>query len=197
MRVRASVVKEIFRKSIHLCSGIIPFLLKDFYWAVIIGISIILVFYIVCELLRKAGYPVPFISIITETAARDRDENKFVLGPVTLVIGIILAALLLPPESAKIGIFALAFGDGFASLVGKLIGIVKLPYMHGKTLEGCLACFTAVFISSYLVTSSFYMALFLGLFAMIIEVLPLKDLDNILIPVLVGLMHFFLNKYLF
>lgn len=193
MRVRASVIKEIFRKSIHICSGLIPFLLPKFYWFIIIGLSIALICYIICETLRYKGYNVPFISVITETAARKRDENKFVLGPVTLVLGILLAALFLPLKSAQIGIFALAFGDGFASLVGKLIGIVKIPFMQGKTLEGCLACFTAVFISSYLMTDNYTMALILAAFAMLIEVLPLKDMDNILIPILVGLLHYFLN----
>ena len=76
------------------------------------------------------------ISKITEIAARKRDENHFVLGPVTLVCGILLAALLLPLDCARVGIFALAFGDGLASLMGKLFGKITIPGAHGKTAAG-------------------------------------------------------------
>ena len=186
MKVRASVIKEIFRKSIHLCSGIVPLFLALFYWPVIILLICAVVIYSICEILRLKGHSVPIVSIITETAARKRDEDKFVLGPVTLVIGILIAALVLPPEPAKIGIFALAFGDGCASLVGKLIGRVKIPHMGGKTFEGCLGCFTAVFIATLVVSHNPLVSLYTALVTMCIEVLPLFDFDNILIPICVG-----------
>ncbi len=186
MKVRASVIKEIFRKSIHLCSGLVPLFLALFYWPVIILLICAVVIYSICEILRLKGHSVPIVSIITETAARKRDEDKFVLGPVTLVIGILIAALVLPPEPAKIGIFALAFGDGCASLVGKLIGRVKIPHMGGKTLEGCLGCFTAVFIATLAVSHNPLVSLYTALVTMCIEVLPLFDFDNILIPICVG-----------
>ena len=83
------LLKEIFRKMIHLCSAAIPFLLKIAYWPVIIGFMIIVVLYYFCELLRLEGHPVPLISLITNTAARERDEGKIVLGPITLVFGIL------------------------------------------------------------------------------------------------------------
>lgn len=180
------LIKELFRKTIHICSSFVPFLLSKAFVPIICLLVLALVCYIISEVIRLKGYSVPIISKITETAARKRDENKFVLGPVTLVCGVLLAALILPLRFAKIGIFALAFGDGLASLVGKLIGKVTIPGAHGKTVAGSLACFSAVFISTFYCTGNCLASLIIATAAMIIEVLPLADLDNVLIPVSIG-----------
>lgn len=188
------VLKEIIRKSIHLCSGFIPLLLLYFYWPTIVLLVFAVIIYSICELLRMKGFVIPLVSKITEAAARKRDEDKFVLGPVTLVCGILVAALVLPYDAARVGIFALAFGDGCASLVGKTIGKIKIPHMGGKTLEGCLACCIAVFIATFFVTNNALLSLFIGLFTMVIEVLPLFDFDNLIIPVSVGSLFLVLTK---
>ena len=92
----------------------------------------------------------------------------------------------MPPEAARIGIYALSFGDGTASLVGKLIGRVTIPFSGGKTVAGSLACFVAVYISCFCVCRNVLISFFVALSAMIIEVLPLKDFDNVIIPFVVG-----------
>ena len=181
-----SLFKELFRKSIHICSSFVPLFLSKAYWPVIILLNVALVIYSLSEFLRMRGYTIPLISKITEIAARKRDENRFVLGPVTLVIGILIAALILPLQGATVGIFALAFGDGTASLVGKLIGKVSIPGAHGKTVAGSLACFTAVYVSTFCVCQNTLWALVVAFCAMMIEVLPLADFDNVLIPVCIG-----------
>ena len=89
-----SLYKEIFRKLIHLCSAFVPFFLSLYYWPVIFLLCFVLILYCISESFRLKGKSFPIIGKITEIAARKRDENKFVLGPVTLVIGIICAALL-------------------------------------------------------------------------------------------------------
>lgn len=187
-----SLLKELFRKSIHICSSFVPFFLKIAYWPVI-GLLIFAVSgYSICEILRLKGIPIPVISKITEVAARKRDENKFVLGPVTLVIGILLAALILPLDCARVGIFALAFGDGLASLTGKMIGKITIPGAKGKTVAGSLACFMAVYISSFCCCKNCFVSLIVAVCAMFIEVLPLADLDNILIPISIGTIFFYI-----
>ena len=183
-----SISKEVFRKTIHLCSATIPFLASKNKTLIIVLLAVALVFYSVSEILRLSG--------ITEAAARKRDENKFVLGPVTLVIGIILSLLLWHPVASSVGIYALAFGDGFASLAGKLFGRVKIPLAQGKTAAGSLTCFAAIFISCWFtlflspsVTAGLdisLIALRIAALGMFIEVLPLKDLDNVFIPVILG-----------
>ena len=183
---RNSILKEVFRKSIHICSSLVPFFLDIARAPTIIFLIVALVFYIVSEGLRLYGIEMPVIAKITAVAARKRDENKFVLGPVTLVLGIVICAVLWNQKSAAIGIYALAFGDGFASLFGKLFGRVHIPLTNGKTVFGSLTCFFAVFVSSFLVCHNTQYAYILAFVAMIIEVLPLLDFDNILIPIVIG-----------
>lgn len=143
-----------------------------------------------------SGKDVFLVSLITRTAARKRDENKFVLGPVTLVLGILCATFFWSSIPAAIGIYALAFGDGFASLSGKLIGKIHIPWTDGKTVAGSLTCFIAIFISTYLTLffsleinndlNLTYISLVIASVGMLIEVLPLKDFDNIIIPIVIG-----------
>lgn len=183
---RISIFKEVFRKSIHLCSAFVPPLLSVAYKPVLFLLLAALVLYSFTEFIRLKGINVPVVSKITSIAARKRDENKFVLGPVTLVAGIISAALLWNPESARIGIYALAFGDGLASLVGKLLGRIHIPFTNGKTAAGSLACFYAVFLSSYCVGRNAAVSFVLAFVAMVVEIIPMTDLDNIVIPVVIG-----------
>jgi dolichol kinase len=180
------IIKELFRKSIHLCASLIPFFLYYFHYPVLIGLSIILVLYIVSEILRRKGIKIFLVSKITEAAARKRDEDKFVLGPVTLTLGILVSAFFFNPIPATIGIYALAFGDGLASLVGKMFGKTIIPYTQGKTVAGSLACFTAIFISASVTCENAFVGLVVACIGTVIELLPLKDFDNLIIPVLIA-----------
>ena len=119
-------------------------------------------------------------------AARKRDENRFVLGPATLAVGVLLTAALFPSQPAAIGICALAFGDGLASLVGKCFGRIRIPFTGGKTVAGSLACFTAIFCSTVVLTGNPKVALGCALVGMAFELLPLRDLDNLVIPIVIA-----------
>lgn len=181
------LLKEFFRKTIHLFAALIPLFAGLDMHATVMTLSIVLVFYIVSEYLRLSGFPLPVISRITAYAARRRDEGRFVLGPVTMAIGIIAALLLLPLRPATVGIYALAFGDGIASLAGKLFGRIQIPCTRGKTLEGSFACFIAVYASSIIVLRNPVHAGIVAIAAMCIEMLPIRDYDNALIPIAIGL----------
>lgn len=181
-----SLSKEFFRKTIHICTAFVPLGIHFARIPVVCAVAAAGLFYIVCETLRMRGREIPFISDVTAAAARKRDENKFVLGPVTLVVGIVTASLLWDEVPASIGILALAFGDGLASLAGKTFGMVKIPLTHGKTAAGSLTCFGAIFCSAWLVSRDSFLAMSVAVAGAFIEVLPLKDFDNLLIPVLLG-----------
>lgn len=180
------LLKESFRKSIHFCAAFVPILASVYFSFTVIALSIVICLYIICEYRRLAGKPIPLISRITVYAARKRDEGHFVLGPITLAFGVLSSLLFFPLEIARVGIFALAFGDGIASLAGKIYGRVKLPYTHGKSLEGSAACFVTVYVSTIICTVNPLLSLEVALLAMIIEMLPLKDYDNLLIPLLIN-----------
>ena len=187
---RNAILKELFRKSIHICSSFVPLFLSFAYWPVICLLVLAALLYTVSEILRARNINIPFISKVTEIAARKRDENRFVLGPVTLVCGILAAALLLPLDCARVGIFALSFGDGLASLMGKLFGKIPIPGAHGKTVAGSLTCFFAVFISTFCCCQNCFISLIVATGAMVIEVLPLADFDNLIIPPAIGAIYY-------
>lgn len=183
---------EVFRKSIHLSSAVTVVFAERWYTLTLVGIVAISILYCLSELLRMRGYEFGIIAHITRYASRTRDKGRFVLGPLTLAGGIFAALLLFPLHTAKIAIFALAFGDGLASLVGKRFGKMRLPLFQDKTVAGSLTCFAAVFLSSFAVSRSFGKSLVLGLSGAGIEMLPLKDYDNLLIPVAIGALALYL-----
>lgn len=189
-----SIYKEIFRKSIHLCTAFIPLLLNYFYLQVELLLILAVIAFSVSEVLRLHGIEIPVVSDITKVASRKRDEGKFVLGPVTLVFGIVISSILFDKTSYTIGILSLAFGDGTASLCGKLFGLLHIPGTQGKTVAGSLSCFLAIFCSSFFVCKSVFISLVIATAGMLIEVLPLKDLDNLIIPVILSMLAQFLLK---
>lgn len=181
-----SIYKEVFRKSIHLCTAFVPLLLNHFFWQTVILLLAAAVLFSVSEILRLNKIEIPIVSDITKVAARKRDEGKFVLGPVTLVFGVVLSSLLFDRTGYTIGIFALAFGDGTASLAGKLFGRLHIPLTQGKTVAGSLSCFFAIFCSSFFVCRNVSASLVIAALGMVIEILPLYDFDNLVIPVALG-----------
>lgn len=177
---------EILRKSIHFLIALVPTMAMISKTGTLVLLASGVLVYSYAETLRLSGIMVPVISQITSMAARKRDMGHFVLGPVTLGIGALLALLLYPAPVASIAIYALAFGDGLASLVGKLVGTIRPSFLMGKSVEGSLACFVAVFFLSYRVSGSITVSTVAAFAATLIEVFPLKDFDNILMPIGVG-----------
>ena len=178
---------EIIRKAIHFLIALTPSMAainRPFTVSFLIAGTL---GYTYMESLRLSGVKVPLISSLTSMASRPRDIGHFVMGPVTLGLGTLLALLLYPSPAAAIAIYALAFGDGFAGLVGKFLGKYKPAILCGKSVEGSLACFAAVLFSACGVSQSFSVALIAALTAMTIEAFPLDDFDNLVLPVSVGL----------
>lgn len=184
------ISKELIRKSLHLliaCTPALAALIGTQQTIFLLGTGVL--FYTAAEYFRLTGIRVPFISRVTELAMRDRDQDHFVLGPVTLGIGAMLALMLYPEPAATIAIYALAFGDGLSSVAGKLFGTIRIPFTGGKSIEGSLACFLAVMISIVLLVPSIppRQAIAIAIIATILEVLPSKDFDNLILPVGTGI----------
>jgi dolichol kinase len=177
---------EFIRKGIHFLIALSPAMAAVNRPATVLILIAGTSVYSFFETLRLLGVRVPFVSSVTSSASRSRDEGHFVLGPVTLGLGALLVLLLYPPPAASIAIYALAFGDGFASLVGKLFGTHRPSIMLGKSIEGSIACFIAVFIAAIRVSDSFKIALAAALTATLVEVFPLENYDNLALPVAVG-----------
>jgi dolichol kinase len=178
---------ELIRKSIHFLIALSPLMAAMSRPATVLILAAGTLGYTWMESLRLAGIQVPFVSSVTSMASRKRDEGLFVMGPVTLGLGALLALLFYPSPAASIAIYALAFGDGFASLVGKFFGRIRPAALCGKSVEGSLACFTAVLVSAFRVSRDFRIALVAAFTATLVEALPLEDYDNLALPVTVGM----------
>lgn len=180
---------ELVRKTIHLLIALTPSL------ALLTGIGFTLavlgagtLLYAYAESLRLSGRQVAVISYITFIAARDRDRGHFVLGPVTLGVGAMLALMLYPEPAAFIAIYALAFGDGLSSVVGKMAGGPRIPFTNGKTFTGSTTCFLAVYFVTLAMIGSPREAAMIAAGATLLEMIPTRDLDNLLLPIGVGLL---------
>ncbi|THB67051.1 MAG: phosphatidate cytidylyltransferase [Spirochaetaceae bacterium] len=187
-RTGQDVQKELLRKSIHMCIAAVPTIAEiagvDFtLFLLAAGVLV----YSWSEMRRMNGKAVPVISRITQLASRDRDQGHFVLGPVALGIGAMMALLLYPYPAAVLAIYALAFGDGLSSVVGKFFGRVRIPGTGGKTIAGSLTCFAAIFVAGVAVTNDILSAALIALVGTAVEALPVKDFDNILLPMATGL----------
>ena len=182
----AELKTEVVRKLIHFLIALSPSMASLNRPFTVLFLMAGTLAYTYMEILRLSGVKVPIISSLTGIASRSRDLGHFVLGPVTLGLGALLALLLYPSPAASIAIYALAFGDGFASLVGKFFGRIRPAFLCGKSVEGSLACFIAVFFTAYQVSHNFGLAFIAAITAMTIEALPLGDYDNLALPMTVG-----------
>ncbi|MFA6507380.1 MAG: phosphatidate cytidylyltransferase [Treponemataceae bacterium] len=182
----AELRTELLRKSIHFLIALAPTIASIDRSVAVFLLAAGALVYTYAERARLSGFKVPLISGLTAAASRERDQGRFVLGPVTLALGAMLSLLLYPDPSASIAIYALAFGDGFASIVGKVFGRTRPAFLNGKSLEGSAACFIAVFYAAYRVAGDLRIAFFAATVATFVEALPIEDFDNIALPVAVG-----------
>jgi phytol kinase len=177
---------EIVRKSLHFLIALVPLLASVNLPATVGLLAAGTLFYAFAESSRLRGFPIPLVSELTLIASREKDKKGFVLGPVTLGIGALMSLLLYPLPAASIAIYALAFGDGIASLAGTILRGPRIPFFEGKTISGSLACFSAVFVVTLSIAQRPAVALTLATAAAFLEAIPAGDFDNIILPVGVG-----------
>ena len=170
---------ELARKGLHLLIAFVPALAALNLSNTVLLLMAGILFYACAESLRFLGFPIPVISPVTEALLREREKERFVLGPVTLGLGAILALLVFPVKAAAAAIYALAFGDSASSLAGRLLGRIRPAFMAGKSLEGSLACFIAATLGGLLVFHDLKSAALIGLASLLVDTLPLDDFDNL------------------
>ena len=186
INISYTLKKEFFRKTIHMLAAFIPFFYYFYQSIVMTSLLLITLLYFISEILRIKRIHIPLIFQITEIASRSKDRGKIMLGPITLSMGIFLSLTFFDYREAVIAIFAVAFGDGVATLFGKTIGGWKIPFTFGKTFSGTSGCFVVLFIVFLACGLNINQAVFLALSASIIEAFPTGDYDNLLIPVITG-----------
>ncbi|MBM4053141.1 MAG: hypothetical protein FJ264_00415 [Planctomycetes bacterium] len=178
--------QELRRKSLHIIIALVP-VFSQFLFATTLTVLFSLVaLYLISEFLRINGFSFPMFGIVTKSSIRKREERGIAFGPVTLILGASLSILFFPKEIASVVIWIVAFSDAAATLVGKSIGNFRIPYNRQKSIEGSFAALiVAVFCGCiYLPVIPAIIAAFIACF---IESLPLRALDNLLMPVGTGL----------
>jgi dolichol kinase len=191
MIVSASYIKiiktELIRKSLHFLIALSPVMAALNLPFTLAALMAGVIAFICFESLRLRGVQIPLVSSLTILSSRPRDQGRFVFGPVTLGFGALLTLSFYPLEIASIAIYALAFGDGFAGLIGKIFGRNRPDFLLGKSLEGTIACFFAVLIASWRVCHNLPISLSAAFTAAAVEALPLEEFDNVVLPLVVGL----------
>ncbi|OQX29864.1 MAG: hypothetical protein B0D92_01450 [Spirochaeta sp. LUC14_002_19_P3] len=178
--------KEIIRKAMHCSIAFVPALANWNPYLTVILLCTGILLYLTSENARVNGYNFGFISRITTAVSRPT-ETSLVWGPATLGLGALAAMFFYPGPAFVLAIYALAFGDSAASLVGRKWGRKNIPWPGDKTFIGSLSCFAAVWISAYLYTKTVSTALLTAALTTALELIPFKNLDNLLIPSFTGL----------
>lgn len=208
--VKGFISKKLSRKIIHIGTGPIFVLCwilfpeNDFsrYVAAIVPLLITIQFFLIGIGLIKDQASVDAMS-------RSGDPKEILKGPFFYGIAFVVITILFWKDS-PIGIIALMVlcgGDGFADVVGRRVPSLPLKWSPGKSLAGTIAMFLGGTFFSIFVLLIFNISgtmalnfsqiipriLVLNIIATIIESLPIKDWDNITVPVvviLIGLLIF-------
>lgn len=106
------------------------------------------------------------------------NENWRGFGAQTLVFGIMLTLLIFPAYAAIPAVLVLTFADAMSAIFGTYFPSSEI--LDGRTIFGS----TSFFITALIVLQFFIdmpLAIFIALFATLIELIPLPD-DNLWIP---------------
>lgn len=203
------ITKKLSRKIVHIGTGPIfvvcwlmfpenPF---SRYLAAIIPLLITVQFFLI-------GIGVIKDQLSVDAISRTGDPKELLKGPFFYGIAFVVLTIIFWRES-PIGIIALMIlcgGDGFADIIGRRVPSPVLKWSPGKSVAGTLAMFLGglvfssalilIFIKSGYLNFTFINSLpkliLLNLLATMVESLPIKDLDNITVPVVVVLVSLIL-----
>lgn len=179
--------QEIRRKFLHILIAFAPVFARFIYDTTLITLFSIVIIYLISECLRINGYSLPLFGGVTKSSIRKLEERGIAYGPITLVLGACLCLLCFPMHIASTVIWIVAFADTAAAIVGMSLGNHRIPYNIKKSVEGSLAALTVAFLCGW-ISLPFFPALLTAFFSSIIESLPLRSLDNLLMPLGAGIL---------
>ena len=150
---------------------------------VMISLAIVTGLYVMSEVLRLKGKPLPLITAFTLMMGRRDETEHFVTRPAYFALGIIASLLLFPTDIAYASITVVAVGDPAASYIGGSFGHT---HIGSKTLEGFAAGMAASFAAASLWVSP-GLALVGSGAGMLLELIGRVD-DNLTMPIGAGAM---------
>ena len=179
--------REIWRKSVHLAG--LPFL-PVIFWNSSLVLFLLLVFlggYLWVEMMDRRKKSIPFLSAFTWKCKRPEESGRFAWGPALMVGAAIPLVLFLEPRAASLGLLQVFLSDAVSTLVGLKWGAKKIPWSPTKSWLGSAAFFISAFLGS-LFFIAWPQALILASAGTLIESLPFRDWDNLLVPLGVGIL---------
>ncbi len=192
--------RDISRKITHICAGsVIIFLplFQDGHWSQYLNVSV----YVVWALLfiQKGLFAADDDQAI-KTMTRTGDRRELLKGTLYFVIvGILCGTVYYKELPGVLAMAVLGWGDGLAPIFGMKLGKMKYKAFCEKTVEGSLAffvgsLFAGMFFVWLIIPAAFNLStiLIIALAATIVEGLSPKEVDNILIPLVVIALAFLL-----
>ena len=181
------------RKLWHLFGGIIPliylFILRE-RGTVLFFLAPILLGFLLFDILRLKNAELnERIFNYLSTIILEKDRNQL-SGSTYFLLSSFITILLFKREIAVVAILFMSLGDTVAAIIGNRFGKTAI---FGKTLEGSLGCFIFCFFVS-LFFFDIWVSLGGALTASLIEILPLRLDDNLLIPPVSGAVLTLLTK---
>ncbi len=170
---------EFFRNIIHCCAALIPWIAHLFGVPKTLVLLCTLSFLYTISELSHLRYP--HVYSVIDLADRNQSHRFFILGPLSLALGVSIVLYFFSSTIATAAIFSLAFGDSISSVIGVRFGKHRLPYGH-KSWEGSLSCFLAVAGMLMFLGNDPWIAVLVAGIATLAESTPVRDLDNILVP---------------
>lgn len=198
------MIEDLKRKSLHISMG--AWMFYPLFLTRVPALGVVLFFLLLALFVLRPN--VSWKAFDALSRPEDHDYG-YLIGPLIYIcaIGVCVALYPLFISAASIGV--MAFGDGFATLVGKKWGRMRNPIDKNKTIEGSLAFFAFAFI---VVAFSMYFTapfdsignvvklVFVGaLTGSIVEMFPFEEHrgksifqrifidDNFFVPILAGL----------
>ncbi|MBB6042838.1 diacylglycerol/polyprenol kinase family protein [Borreliella yangtzensis] len=194
---REDIKYEIFRKFFHIFSLIILVFYGINFWIGLVSNILFMILYLSSEVFRITKKKILFFKNISNIILKSREilPNRVSFPPVLLFLGILTSYCLVMGPFNYIGIFSVCLGDGFASLVGKLIPSFKL--VNGKTVSGSFVVFCVTFFSYYYFFPYLTAALILGILAVLVELFDAENYDNLFLPLVVSTSSYFLTFFFY
>ncbi len=189
------VERQAYRSLSHIAGGlfIVCFLLLfgvEVTVLVLVGWLVAFIFAESLRCLSRRGLGdglIIFVDRLLSKAARNSLEQKFFTPSLFTILASLLLVLFFPLCVSAPAILTLALADPAAALVGTHLGFRKWQHNPKKSIEGSLAFFfTAFVVCSFF--AGIWKAILIAIAIAIFESLDLQVSDNLVIPVLTGML---------
>ena len=136
--------QEIKRKTIHIGFGLLTPLIAVFPRIILILITLFALFFIIV-----VARPTVWKRGFEAMASRERDvKTGYLYGPLLYIFMVMVSVTFLDLRIAASVFCIMAFGDGFANVIGSRFGTHRYKRFQNKSAEGFLAFLIAAFITS-------------------------------------------------